>query len=80
MKMAGSNPGHFSISHREIVGWAKAHRAVPTVYARSKLVGTLRFAHPTALRFSRATAVQLLSLPSLKMSEPSGLDSKPVLP
>jgi hypothetical protein len=28
------------------VGWAKARRAVPTTFLK-KLVGTLRFAHPT---------------------------------
>jgi hypothetical protein len=31
-----------------VVGWAKAHGAVPTAFPQS-MVGTLRFAHPTAL-------------------------------
>jgi len=36
-----------------LVGWAKAHRAVPTIWPDRfrKPVGTLRFAHPTALSF-----------------------------
>ena len=31
----------------EIVGWAKAQSAVPTIYSPHVMVGTLRFAHPT---------------------------------
>ena len=34
-------------SPRRFVGWAKARSAVPTMFVVPKLVGTLRFAHPT---------------------------------
>ena len=35
----------------EFVGWAKERSDVPTIYrqARFRMVGTLRFAHPTHL-------------------------------
>jgi hypothetical protein len=40
------------MNDRGAVGWAKERSDVPTIHQRasSEMVGTLRFAHPTALR------------------------------
>ena len=74
MKMAGSNPGHFCLF--VIARQGRRMRSVIHHPRTSCEIGSLRFARNDVRRLR--DAVQSLSLSSLKICEPSPLDSRPV--
>jgi hypothetical protein len=74
MKMAGRNPGHFCF----VIARSASDEAIHSSFTWRD--GLLRFARNDAeRRFESAPPVQSLSFSSLKIWEPSPLDSKPVL-